>query len=72
MVTVNYGVVDAGEHYIYVKFIKDSSVDNNNDSLQFKVVSVKDSISNALESKGVEVPDDVEIQIRLSNVVTRK
>jgi len=35
--TVNYGVVESGEHFIYIKFIKDSSDDNNNDSLQFKV-----------------------------------
>jgi hypothetical protein len=35
--TVDYGVLSAGEHFIYVKYIKDTSVDNNNDSLQFKL-----------------------------------
>lgn len=35
--TVDYGVIPEGEHFIYVKFIKDSSTSSNNDSLQFKV-----------------------------------
>ena len=35
--TVNYGVLSAGEHFIYVKYRKDSSVNSGNDSLQFKV-----------------------------------
>lgn len=35
--TVDYGTIDAGENFIYVKFIKDSSGSNNNDSLQFKL-----------------------------------
>lgn len=30
--------MEAGEHFVYVKYRKDSSVDSNNDSLQFKVV----------------------------------
>lgn len=30
--------MEAGEHFMYVKYRKDSSVDSNNDSLQFKVV----------------------------------
>ena len=65
VVTVDYGVIDPGSHFIYVKYRKDSSTDSNNDSLKFKVVlrktSAKDSISYALESKGVTVPADVEI-----------
>ena len=35
--TVDYGVLEAGEHFIYVKYRKDSSVNSGNDSLQFKV-----------------------------------
>lgn len=35
--TVDYGVLTAGEHYIYIKYRKDGSVNSNNDSLQFKV-----------------------------------
>lgn len=65
VVTVDYGVVSAGEHYIYVKFIKDSSQDSNNDSLQFKIVSptsIKNSIVNAIENKGVDVPNDVKLE----------
>jgi hypothetical protein len=34
--TVTY-TVPAGEHYVYVKYRKDGSVDSNNDSLQFTV-----------------------------------
>lgn len=30
--------MEAGEHFVYVKYRKDSSVNRNNDSLQFKVV----------------------------------
>ena len=37
VVTVDYGEIAAGEHFIYIKFKKDSSQDKNNDSLQFKV-----------------------------------
>ena len=35
--TIDYGVLDAGEHFIYIKYRKDGSVDSGNDSLQFKV-----------------------------------
>lgn len=35
--TVTYSNVSAGNHYIYVKYFKDSYTDSNNDSLQFKV-----------------------------------
>ena len=34
--TVTYDIT-AGSHFIYIKYIKDSSGSNNNDSLQFKV-----------------------------------
>ncbi len=34
--TVSY-VIPEGQHYIYIKYIKDSSQNSNNDSLQFKV-----------------------------------
>lgn len=34
--TVTYEV-PSGEHFIYIKFIKDTSTNNNNDSLQFKI-----------------------------------
>ena len=37
VVTVDYGEIEAGEHFIYIKFRKDSSQDKNYDSLQFKV-----------------------------------
>lgn len=37
VVTVTYSDVPAGSHFIDVKFIKDSSVAKNNDSIQFKV-----------------------------------
>lgn len=36
--TVTYSEVPAGEHEIYVKFFKDTYTDENNDSLQFKVL----------------------------------
>jgi hypothetical protein len=35
--TVDYGCPIAGDHFIYVKYRKDSSGNSNNDSLQFKV-----------------------------------
>lgn len=35
--TIDYGVLTAGEHYIYAKYTKDGSVSNTPDSLQFKV-----------------------------------
>ena len=35
--TVNYGVLSAGKHYIYIKYRKDSSTHSGNDSLRFKV-----------------------------------
>lgn len=35
--SVQVGTYQSGSHYLYVKFRKDSSVDQNNDSLQFKV-----------------------------------
>lgn len=35
--TLDYGVLSAGEHFIYAKYIKDSSGSTGNDSLQFKV-----------------------------------
>ena len=38
-VTITYPETTAGEHYIYIKYKKDSSGDNGNDSLQFKVIS---------------------------------
>lgn len=34
--TVDLGVPELGDHFIYIKFIKDSSGNNGNDSLQFK------------------------------------
>lgn len=34
--TVTYNV-PSGQHYIYIKFIKDSSQNSNNDTLQFKI-----------------------------------
>lgn len=36
--TINYGSLAAGTYTFYVKFRKDSSVNNNNDSLRFKVL----------------------------------
>ena len=35
--TVNYGSISVGEHFIYVKFRKDSSQSSGNDTLQFTV-----------------------------------
>ena len=35
--TVTYTELDDNEHFIYIKYKKDSSVDRDNDSLQFKV-----------------------------------
>lgn len=37
VVAVDYGTITAGSHFIYIKFIKDSSQNSNNDTLQFKV-----------------------------------
>ncbi len=47
--TVTYNITSAGDHYIYVKFRKDSSQHSYNDSLQFKValVSTVTSYSSA-------------------------
>lgn len=42
---VTYSNVSAGSHYIYVKYRKDSSVDSNNDTLQFKVAISPDGIT---------------------------
>ena len=35
--TIDMGVVEEGDHFIYIKFRKDGSGNNGNDSLQFKV-----------------------------------
>ena len=35
--TIDYGVIPSGEHFVEVKFVKDSSRADYNDSLQFKV-----------------------------------
>ena len=35
--TLTYSNVSAGTHYIYIKYIKDSSGNSNNDSLKFKL-----------------------------------
>ena len=35
--TVDYGIPTEGEHFIYIKFRKDSSSSSGNDTLQFKV-----------------------------------
>ena len=35
--TVTYTINDTNEHFIYIKYRKDSSASSNNDSLQFKV-----------------------------------
>lgn len=43
--TVTY-TISAGDHYIYVKYFKDSYTDSNNDSLQFKVaISLNESFT---------------------------
>lgn len=41
VVSVTYPDVSVGQHSIYIKFIKDSSQHNNNDTLQFKVRPLK-------------------------------
>ncbi len=38
-VTITYPEATVGEHFIYIKYRKDGSGDNGNDSLQFKVIS---------------------------------
>ena len=38
--------VESGTHFIDIKFIKDGSVDNNNDSLQFKIDSIQELETN--------------------------
>ena len=38
-VTITYPEATVGEHYIYIKYRKDSSGDQGNDSLQFKVIA---------------------------------
>lgn len=35
--TVDYGIIPAGEHFIYIKYTKDWKNNSGNDSLQFKV-----------------------------------
>ena len=35
--TVDYGILEEGDHYIYIKFIKDGAGSRYNDTLQFKV-----------------------------------
>ena len=35
--TVSLGIPDGGEHFIYIKYIKDGRTDKNNDSFKFKV-----------------------------------
>ena len=37
-VTITYPETTVGEHFIYIKYRKDGSGDNGNDSLQFKVI----------------------------------
>ena len=37
--TLTYNQVPAGEHFITIKYRKDTSADNGNDSLQFKILS---------------------------------
>lgn len=42
---VTYSNVSAGSHYIYVKYRKDDSVNEHNDTLQFKVAISPDSVT---------------------------
>lgn len=37
--TLTYSAVPVGDHFITIKYRKDGSVDNSNDSLQFKILS---------------------------------
>lgn len=50
VVTVDYGEIAAGEHFIYIKFLKDSSQHNNNDSLQFKLRFEKIEIEAGIDT----------------------
>ena len=38
-VVITYPEATVGEHFIYIKYRKDGSGNNGNDSLQFKVIS---------------------------------
>lgn len=56
VVTVEYGVVPAGKHFIYVKYGRKYGTPGNNDSLQFKI--------NAIDTQQTEqIIDNVKWQI---------
>ena len=43
VVSLTYSNISAGEHFIYIKFRKDSSTSSYNDSLQFRIVNTPNS-----------------------------
>ena len=43
VVSLTYSNISAGEHFIYIKFRKDSSASSYNDSLQFRIVNTPNS-----------------------------
>lgn len=55
--TVDYGAIAQGSHYIYIKFRKDSSVNSNRDSLQFKVRT--EQTMPVLESPTISLNGDI-------------
>lgn len=52
--------IPSGEHFIYVKYFKDSYTDSNNDSLQFKVTITPNE----------DVPSDIFYEYTISNVIS--
>lgn len=68
--TVDYGQIANGSHYIYIKFRKDSSVNSNNDSLQFKVRT--EQTMPVLESPTISLNGDILTIAPVANATSYK
>lgn len=74
VVNVTYTGVAVGNHFIDIKFIKDSSQDKNNDSVQFKIQSAsislpQETIDRIVQADNDLVPENIKAGIDIFGVV---
>ena len=75
VVQLTYENVDAGQHFITVKYRKDSGTESGNDSLQFKLNSASEEIYPSIDDKytqsssSITVGDENNLQINGKNIL---
>lgn len=74
VVTVTYAGVTPGSHFVDVKFIKDSSQNKNNDSIQFKIQSAgaslpQETIDHILQADSDLVPGNIRAGVDIFGVI---